>query len=404
MQGIEGAAQRSSSRRMTVRFTGAAALAALLALTLATHAQNAPAPSPAPNARLTTLADLGYADGFSLTQPTGLATVFFPAPIDVRVTDPRIVLRLAGGSLSEQGAFLQLQVNGQTRTVLPLRGTEMAAGMEYVLPLSAADLREPFLRLGLLHRFDPRRERCLEEDSGTFLNVSAQSYFAYDVTADEPASLRGWLSVLPADVVVGVADETAATIKSAWVVAHELRRRGRGVRFVTSPEAAANAHIVVGEAGSPAFAGISDAVEGPPLRLESRAGGTVLLVRAGDDLALLEEGWRPLLTARTAVPARLEVNETRNQEAIGLVELGLDARPQDAAPSIEWHASIATQWLPPGRAPRSAHLDVIAAPALEGEPALLFSYLDGRPDPERSVDGRRSPASGRDRSHRPARR
>lgn len=354
---------------------GTALLIAAAALPAQDIEPAASTPSSSPDSRTLTLADLGYPEGLSLTQPAGLTTIYFPAPIDAAVRDPKVVLMLTGGSLAEQGAYVQLRVNGQTRRVVPLAGSELDRGIEYVLPLTAADLGERFLALGLNHRFDPRRQYCGEQDSGTFLNISPRSYFSYELAGDRPASLRGWLSTLPAEVVLGVSGDSPTTLKSAWFAAHELRRRGRQVRFVTG--AGPGAHILVGEASTPVFAGVADAAAGPPLRLVERDGARILLVRAGDDLALAEDTFRPLLIQSTGVPAQLEVRDDNDDDAVGLVELGLSTQPQDAAPSVEWHMSIATQWLPPRRAPLRANVDVIAAPALEGEPALLFSYLDG---------------------------
>lgn len=330
-----------------------------------------PAVSAAP--RSLSLADMGFNKGVVLQGQAGEATFFFPVPADTKITTANVNVRYSASSLLGKHSNLRVLVNGVPRQAVSLyreSGAPIEANL--LVPLSADDLRKAFVEVAVRANFLVTDDHCIDERAHAgFVSVLPTSTVSFE-TEGVPATIRGFVDALPR--TIAIATERAAgesAMLAAWRVGHAMQRSGRTVRFVDD---LANADIVL--ASRSALAAISaDKLDESAVAVIGAGARRMLAVTEPFNTDAITSHWLPLLLDVRATQSTFKEADSANP-TIALSNFGLRQGLREVTTSAEWAFQLVDADLPPRKAPKSLHLDLVAAELPSGRPWNLFIYLN----------------------------
>lgn len=323
--------------------------------------------------RSLTLADMGFGRGVVLQGQAGEATFFFPVPADTKINAASVNVRYASSSLLGKHSNLRVLVNGVPRQAVSLHresGAPIEAGL--LVPLSADDLRKAFVEVAVRANFLVTDDHCIDERAHAgFVSVLPGSGVNFD-TEGTPATIRGFVDALPR--TIAIATERAAgegAMLAAWRVGHAMQRAGRTVRFVDD---LVGADIVL--ATRAALAAVSaDKLDESAVAVIGVGQKRALAVTEPFNTDAITSHWLPLLLDVRAAQSTFKEVDPANA-AIPLSSFGLRQGLREVTTSAEWAFQLVDADLPPRKAPKSLHLDLVAAELPSGRPWNLFVYLN----------------------------
>lgn len=130
--------------------------------------------SPAAISRVLTLADLGYADGFSFRQMNGQATLYVPLAQPQVIRDGVLRLQLRQGETLPADRYLQVRLGARIVASRSLQD----AGDAFVLPIAfePEDVTNGFLVVTITYSGAISDHVCIDDRaSGDFVSISPQS-------------------------------------------------------------------------------------------------------------------------------------------------------------------------------------------------------------------------------------
>ncbi len=332
------------------------------------------APLAAPGAtRSLSLADMGFGRGVVLQGQAGEATFYFPVPADTKINAANVNVRYAASSLLGKHSNLRVMVNGVPRQAVSLH-RESGAPIEanVLVPLSAEDLRKTFVEVAVRANFLVTDDHCIDERAHAgFVSVLPTSNLSFD-TEGTPATIRGFVDALPR--TISIATERAAgegAMLAAWRVGHAMQRSGRTVQFV---DELAKADIVLATRAALSTVS-SDKLDESAVAVVGIGQRRALAVTEPFNTDAITSHWLPLLLDTRAVQSTFkEVDPTT--AIVPLSSFGLRQGLREVTTSAEWAFQLVDADLPPRKAPKSLHLDLVAAELPTGRPWNLFVYLN----------------------------
>jgi hypothetical protein len=349
----------------------------LLATAPALHAQDAPAsleqtaPAGASAEISRSLADLGYREGLQQSTQEGSLSFYLPVPQDVDVANPRLELYFTSSAMLGPSASLQVALNGTPRQTVPLAvSAGDAAPRSLILPLSAEDLRRPYLEVRVKASFSSDDTKCTWQGTGQdFVTVLPQSRLAFGVPAASPRSVRGFLSTLPQRVRIAIAAPAPGPeeLRAGWMLAATLQAHGHQVVFSSLPE---GGDIVIGPRAQLALNGVTLS-DGQTVALANGANGTQLAIAEPFQVDTLAEPWSRLLAGSTYANSVAGHAQPVSGDVVPLTQLGADTTARRFSDAAEWTFNVDA--LPAGRALSKLRLNLIVPPA-EDHALVLYVF------------------------------
>lgn len=323
------------------------------------------------------LGALGYPRGVQQTHSEGSLALQFPLPLDTPVEASRLDLHYVAALPPGADADMQVIMNGTVRELIPLEGGSAplgpsAAARMISLELTPDDLRLPTLDVRIRTTLRNPTNACIAGMSGNgFVHVLPQTALVFSVLEQAVESVRGYLSILPTDVRIGVAPVASIeALRVAWLLAQELQIRGHSVEF-SAPSG--EEHVIIGP--RELLSGLG--AEAPPDRdmaLITDTTGTGrqrLVITEPYHVDMLATPWSGLLAGRSyqesiGAPVAEAANGT-----IALESLGMDTEARQFFNSVEWLLSRDPRLLA-GRQPAALRLNLIVPPGSEDNPLSLY--------------------------------
>ncbi|MDB5600159.1 MAG: hypothetical protein JWN71_2203 [Xanthobacteraceae bacterium] len=350
------------------------------------------------------LADVGFSNGFRLSNLGGRREIYIPVPQGIDLNAAELVLALDDVSAHDARRSLEILVNDRSVSAVPLDGK--STGRMVRIALENALPRDGFLKLSFVYSGAATQDRCIDvRYVGDSLTVRPESAIEFEVGIAGPPNITATAALMPQNVAILLANSKLSPqdIATALTLARSLSAAGRRVTFhhgvETMPELVSHEDrrkwtrglIVVG-----GFDRIVGRLDAPTATLASAAGAThvdatlaaariggvpVLLVtdaasaRAG---RLLEN---PALAALRDTPAASVRQVTAMKGPVDRVsfdELGVVPAQADVFGRADLSVAIATRTLPGGTKPSRMVLDVMVAPDSTGEKAVVSAYVNER--------------------------
>jgi hypothetical protein len=347
------------------------------------------------------LADVGYSNGFRLSNLGGRRELYIPLPQGIELTLSELVLSLDDVSAHEARRSLEILVNDRSVSAVALDGK--STGRTVRIPLANAAARDGFLKVSFIYSGAATQDRCIDvRYVGDSVTVRPDSALEFEIGITGAPSITATAALMPHNVSILLSNPQPppAEIAAALTLARSLAATGRLVTFhhgieslpqLTRREEArrwTRGLIVVGAfdrmAGridqtvtSTAGTGSTDS----SLATARIGGAPVLLVtdtasaRAGrllgnPSLAVLRD------TAFASVGA--VVPSKKLADRVSFDELGLVPAQADVFGRAEFTVAIASRSLPSGTRPSRLALDVMVAPDGAGEKAVVSAFVNER--------------------------
>jgi cellulose synthase operon protein B len=350
------------------------------------------------------LADVGFSDGFRLTNLGGRREVYIPVPQGIDLNVAQLVLALDDVSAHDARRSLEILVNDRSVSAIALDGKSTGRALRIALANVAA--RDGFLKLSFVYSGAATQDRCIDvRYVGDSLTVRPESAIEFEIGMAGASNITATTALMPQDVTILLSNPKLAAqdIATALTLARSLAAAGRRVTFhhgvETMPELVSGQDrrkwtrglIVVG-----AFDRIAARLDAPAATLASAAGTPqvdttlaaariggvpVLLVtdpasaRAG---RLLEN---PALAALRDTPAASVRQVTAMKgplDRVSFDQLGVVPAQAEVFGRADLSVAIATRTLPGGTRPSRMVLDVMVAPDSTGEKAVVSAYVNER--------------------------
>ncbi len=340
----------------------------------------------------TSLGQLGYEHGLLLDGFKGARSVFFELPLEGVARDGSIMLsaRFAESVLGE--STLTVLVNDKPRRALLSRMGADSGVVTARVPLTPAELKQEFVKLGIRYSLLRDRDICVNQQLGeAFATVLPESRLEFSVPASVLRTVAGAWRLLPRQVRIGLParalnpDEYAA----AYMLAVSLLRRGLEPTFVPLSDSVS---IIIGTRAE---------VERGTLRAlaaqsadSARFGGDIMLVQRatqGHDSAgviavvanhrasamrLLGRLWE-----ESGGGSRVEVqygdNVLSSASVVTLRDLGMEDEERIFAEEATWSIPLRLRDMPSGRLPTRLRLDLVSSRTETEGILLLHLYLNG---------------------------
>jgi hypothetical protein len=347
------------------------------------------------------LADVGFSNGFRLSNLGGRREIFIPVPQGVELTLAELVLTLDDVSAHEARRSLEILVNDRSVSSIALDGKSMERSVR--IPLANTAAREGFLKLSFLYSGAATQDRCIDvRYVGDSLTVRPESAIEFEIGTTVAPNITATAALMPQKVAILLSNPQlpATDIATALTLARSLTATGRRVTFHHGldalPELAKQEQprkwtrglIVVGAldkvssridadvmmaAGSPAIDNTLAAVRigGVPVLLVSDAASA----RAGLLIG------NPSLAALRDTPAASVGPATSPKGPVDRVsfdELGVVPAQAEVFGRADLTVAIATRVLPNGTRPSRLLLDVMVAPDGAGEKAVVSAFVNER--------------------------
>jgi hypothetical protein len=370
-----------------------------------------PAPqSPAPEAVAKSLlvgvpfADVGFPNGFRLSNLGGRREVYVPVPqgIELKLAD----LVLAYDDLSAHDARRSLEILVNDRPVASLALDGKSTGRTVRVSLATAMAREGFLKLSFLYSGAATQDRCIDvRYVGDSMTVRSESAVEFQIGITGVPNITATAALMPKDVAILLSNPAPppADIATALTLARSVTATGRHVTFYhgldTMPELVdgddrrrwTRGLMVVGE-----FNQIADRLDAPVATLVSATGSAAI----DSTLATARIAGVPILLVTD--PASAHTGRLLNNPSLSALRdtpaasIGQVSAPKDAADRISFDAlglvpaqaevfgradlavSIPSRALPSGTRPSRLVLDVMVAPDGSGEKAVVSAFVNER--------------------------
>ncbi len=179
-----------------------------------------------------TLGEIGYANGFRLSNLGGRQEVFFPLPQGAQTSLAELVLVLDDVSAHEAKRSLEILVGDRSMTSIALDGK--SRGRIVRIPLAGVVARDGFLKLSFLYSGAATPERCIDvRYVGDSLTIRPESALDLLVNKATQISITTTAALMPHNVAVLLSNNSlsASDIAAALTLSRSLTAAGRKVTF-----------------------------------------------------------------------------------------------------------------------------------------------------------------------------
>jgi hypothetical protein len=349
-------------------------------------------------------AEVGFPNGFRLTNLGGRREVYIPVPQGIELGLADLVIAYDDVSAHEARRSLEILVNERSVASLVLDGK--STGRTVRIPLATAVAREGFLKLSFLYSGAATQDRCIDvRYVGDSITIRAESAVEFEIGVTGVPNIAATAALMPMDVAIVLSNPAPppTDIAAALTVARSLTAAGRHVAFYhgldTMPELVerddkrrwTRGLVVVG-----AFGRIAGRLDAPVVTQASATGAAAVY----STLAAARIGGVPTLlvsdpsSARTGVlPGNLSLSALRDVSSasvrqvstpkgpvdrISFDALGLVAAQVEVFGRADLAVSIPGRILPSGTRPSRLVLDLMVAPDGAGEKAVVSAFVNER--------------------------
>jgi hypothetical protein len=350
------------------------------------------------------LGDVGYANGFRLSNLGGRREVYIPIPQGIDLSLSEFVLVLDDVSAHDSRRSLEVLVNDRSVSAIPLDGK--STGRIVHIPLASVTPREGFLKVSFLYSGAATQDRCIDvRYVGDSVTVRPESAIQFEISIIGAPNITATAAMMPQNVAIlfSSAQPPPADIATALTLARSLSANGRRVTFHHGIEALpelvkredkrrwTRGLIVVG-----AFDRIAGSLDAPTATLVSAAGPAPV----DNTLAAARIGGVPVLLVTDAASARagrllgnpsLAALRDTQSGSVGRVtqpkgpadrvsfdELGLVPAQAEVFGRADLSLVIPGRILPSGTRSSRLVLDVMVAPDGAGERAVVSAFVNER--------------------------
>jgi Bacterial cellulose synthase subunit len=350
------------------------------------------------------LADIGYSNGFRLSNLGGRREVYIPVPQGIELNLAEFVLAFDDVSAHEARRSLEILVNDRSVSAVALDGKSTARTVR--IPLANAVARDGFVKISFLYSGAATQDRCIDvRYVGDSLTVRPESAVEFEIGIAGIPNITTTAALMPQKVAILLSNPELppADIATALTLARSLTATGRTVTFHHGVEALpelvkredrrrwTRGLIVVG-----AFGRLAGRIEAPVATVASAAaavpvdttlaaaridGVPVLLVT---DAASARAGrllGNPSLAALRDTPAASVGQVTPPKgptDRVSFDELGLVPAQAEVFGRADLSVAIANRSLPSGTRPSRLVLDIMVAPDGAGEKAVVSAFVNER--------------------------
>jgi hypothetical protein len=350
------------------------------------------------------LADVGYSNGFRLSNLGGRRDVYIPVPQGIELNLAELVLVFDDVSAHDARRSLEILVNDRSVSAVALDGK--SAGRTVRVALANATARDGFLKFSFLYSGAATQDRCIDvRYVGDSLTVRPESAVELEIGIAGAPNITATAALMPQDVAILLSNPQlpAADIAAALTLARSLAVTGRKVTFHHGVESLpelvkredrhrwTRGLIVVGTLDR-----MAGRIDTPVATLASAAGATPI----DNTLAAARIGGVPVLLVTDAASARagrllgnpsLAALRDTPAASVGQVtspkgptdrvsfdELGLVPAQAEVFGRADLSVAIAGRALPNGTRPSRLVLDVMVAPDGAGEKAVVSAFVNER--------------------------
>jgi cellulose synthase operon protein B len=349
-------------------------------------------------------ADVGFPDGFRLSNLGGRREVYVPVPQGIELNLGDLVLAYDDISAHDARRSLEILVNDRSVAALALDGK--SSGRTVRIPLATAVAREGFLKLSFLYSGAATQDRCIDvRYVGDSITIRSESAVEFEIGVAGFSNITATAALMPKDVAVLLSNPAPppSDIAAALTLARSLTATGRHVTFYhgidTMPGLVEGGDkrrwthglIVVG-----AFNQIADRLD-VPITTVATAMGSVAI---DNMMATARIGGVPILLITD--PASARTGRLVNNPSLSalrdtpLASVGQVAVPGGPTDRISFDAlglvpvqaevfgradlvvAIPSRTLPGGTSPARLVLDIMVAPDGAGEKAVVSVFVNER--------------------------
>lgn len=368
------------------------------------------AQSAAPDAPLKSLvvgvllADVGYSNGFRLSNLGGRREVYIPVPQGIELSLAELVLVFDDVSAHDARRSLEVLVNDRSVSAIALDGK--STGRTVRVALANAVARDGFLKVSFLYSGAATQDRCIDvRYVGDSLTMRPESAVEFEIGVTGAPNITATAALMPQKVAILLSNPQLppADIATALTLARSLTATGRVVTFHHGVESLpelvkredrrrwTRGLIVVG-----AFDRLAGRIDAPVATVASAAGAAPI----DNTLAAARIGGVPILLVTDAASARagrllgnpsLAALRDTPAASVGQVtspkgptdrlsfdELGVVPAQVEVFGRADLSVAIANRSLPSGTRPSRLVLDVMVAPDSAGEKAVVSAFVNER--------------------------
>ncbi len=347
------------------------------------------------------LADVGYSEGFRLSNLGGRREIYVPVPQGAELGLGELVLALDDVSAHEARRSLEILVNDRAVAAFALDGK--STGRSLRIPLTDTVARDGFLKVSFVYSGAATQDRCIDvRYVGDSVTVRPESAVEFDIGLTGPLNITATAALLPHEVTVLLSNPQPPKddIAAALTLARSLAASGRHVTFRHGLEALpeltrradphrwTNGLVIVGTFDRVAsridqsVASAAAVAYADETLMAARVGGApVLLVsdaasaRAG---RLLGNPSLAVLRDTPAASVRLVAAAAGPADRVSFDELGVAPVRADVFGRAELAVAIARRTMPGGTRPSRLLLDIMVAPDGAGEKAVVSAFVNER--------------------------
>lgn len=350
------------------------------------------------------LADVGYSNGFRLSNLGGRREVYIPVPQGIELSLAELVLVFDDVSAHDARRSLEILVNDRSVSAVALDGK--STGRTVRVALANATARDGFLKLSFLYSGAATQDRCIDvRYVGDSLTVRPESAVELEIGITGTPNITATAALMPRNVAILLSNPQlpATDIATALTLARSLALTGRKVTFHHGVESLpelvkredrrrwTRGLVVVG-----ALDRMAGRIDAPVATLASAAGAAPV----DNTLAAARIGGVPVLLVTDAASARagrllgnpsLAALRDTPAASVGKVmspkgptdrvsfdELGVIPAQAEVFGRADLSVAIANRSLPSGTRPSRLVLDVMVAPDGAGEKAVVSAFVNER--------------------------
>jgi cellulose synthase subunit len=349
-------------------------------------------------------ADVGFPNGFRLSNLGGRREVYIPVPQGIELGLADLVIVYDDVSAHDARRSLEILVNDRSVASLALDGK--STGRTVRVPLAAAAVRDGFLKLSFLYSGAATQDRCIDvRYVGDSMTVRPESEIGFKIGMTGAPNITATAALMPKEVAILLSNPAppAADIAAALTLSRSLSATGRHVTFyhgmATMPELVdhddkrrwTRGLVVVG-----AFGAIASRLDAPVATQASATGAGLI----DSTLAAVRIDGIPVLLVTDPASARAGVLSSnpslsvlRDTSAASVRQVSAPKGPIDrvsfdalglapAQAEVFGRADLAVaipgRILPSGTRPSRLVLDLMVAPDGAGEKAVVSVFVNER--------------------------
>ena len=347
------------------------------------------------------LADVGYSNGFRLSNLGGRREIYIPLPQGIEIVLSDLVLKLDDVSAHDARRSLEVLVNDRLVSAIALDGK--STGRIVRISVANASALGGFLKVSFLYSGAATPDRCVDvRYVGDSVTVLPKSALEFEISTAGPMNITAAAALLPHNVAILLSNPNVppADVATALTLARSLTAAGRRVTFHygmdalpqlvkrEDPQRLTNGLVIVGAFDrtvgrvDKVLASSAGAVHaGDTMAVARIAGAPVLLVA---DVASARAGrlfGNPALAALRDTPAASigrVASVVSTTDRVRFDQLGLAPAQTEVFSRAELAVVIASRMLPSGTRPSRVLLDVMVAPDGAGENAVVSAFVNER--------------------------